>query len=160
MNLHRIITVAAFAADPLWSETQVAPPDSVLASYGAPTRVIGLRIGADTEGGRVYWYAIPYDGADPLTSLPADGTGMTFDARIVYTRQASYEGAASTPIVAGRKSPGEVEGAAIPVGREIEELNVPRGVSCTLQMISLAPGGAPATHLWLFWSYERRTSGS
>ena len=160
MELHRIITVAAFAADPDWSATQVEPPDTVLASYGAPSKIIGKRLGADTEGGRIYWYAIPYDGADPLNSKPVSGAGMTFDARLVYPVQVSHEGAANTFVVVGRKSPGEVEGAAIPVGREIIELDVPRGVSCTLQMLSLAGAPPGATHLWLFSSYQRRTSGS
>jgi hypothetical protein len=159
VELHRIIPVAPFAADPLWSQTQVAPPDTVLATIPSTSEVIGTRLAAATEGGRIYWYAIPYDGGDPLTSRPIDGTGMTFDARVIYPQSTSYRGSPGVPIVAGRKSPGEVEGALVPIGREIEERNVPRGVSGTLQMIAVAGVPVGVTHLWLFWSWERRTSG-
>ena len=154
MKLHRIIQLAGFVPDPDWSGTQVEPPASVIA-----TELGGTAIGTQSQGGRIYWTVIPYDG-NTVDSKPTSDPGATFDGRLVYTTNAEHDGASTSKLVIGRKSPGEVEGAAIPVGREIEELNVPRGVSCTLQMISLAPGGAPATHLWLFWSYERRTSGS
>lgn len=149
MFLHRIIPVAPFIADPNWSATQVIPP-----AIAAPGRLIE----GGGAGGTIYWWAVPYNGADPATATPCDGTGITLDARLVYT---------ATPVIGqqigrqnmvaiGRKSVGEVEGAPIPIGREVIELAPPRGTAGTLQMLSVAGVLAPTTHIWLFWSFETK----
>ena len=78
--------------------------------------------------GMIYWVAIPYDGADVSTSRPITGAGLTFDARLVYTTAGTYDGGPSPKLVVGRKSPGEVELALIPTGREIIESAPPSGL--------------------------------
>jgi hypothetical protein len=148
--LHRIITIAAFAADPLWSVSQVVPTSALLATGGS-------LVAADGIGGSIYWTAIPYDGDDLAASQPSTGTGLTFDARLVYTREANYNGKPST-LVIGRTSPGEIAGSVRPTGREFREVAPARGTAGFLQMMSLAGvPTAPTTHLWLFWSFEPRS---
>jgi hypothetical protein len=147
VNLHRIIPLSPFVADPLWSTTQVVPTSALLADGGS-------LIGADGSGGMIYWTAIPYDGADVAASQPSTGAGLTFDARLVYVRQPNYNGKPSN-LVIGRPSAQEVAGSARPTGLEIREVAPARGTAAFLQMISFA--GAltpPTTHLWLFWSFE------
>ena len=150
MFLHRIIPVAPFVADPDWSRTQVVPP--LLAGTTSPTNI--RPVFADQSAGMIYWTAIPYNGADPTVAQPSSGVGLTFDARLVWSRQPKYDGKPST-IVVGRKSPGEVEGALIPVGREIIEAYPPRGTAGILQMLSFAGAPPPGTtHLYLFFAFE------
>lgn len=148
MKLHRIIPVAPFVADPSWSETQVVPP--LLAN--GPTSTSESLILAPTSAGVIYWTATPYDGADLDLSKPVDGTGMTFDARLVYA--ATVNVGPANLIVIGRKSPGEVELALIPVGREIIESRPTAGCCAVLQMIAVAGVPPGCTHLWLSWLFE------
>lgn len=148
MQLHRIISLP-FAADPNWSGTQVEPPDSVIA-----TSLGGTRIGGGMAGGRIYWTIIPYNG-NTTDSQPVDGAGTNFDARLVYTINAEHTGSGTRPIVVGRKSPGEIEAALIPIAREIVEFVPQQGGNATIQMLSLVPVGA-ATHFWIYWDYEKR----
>lgn len=151
MQLHRIIQLAGFAPDPNWSREQVEPPDTVIA-----TALGGTPIGSQTQGGRIYWVVIPYNGNTANAKPVADATA-TFDARLVYTINAEHDGAATSKIVIGRKSPGEVEGGLgtptpIPTGFEIVETVPQQGGRGTIQMLSLA-GTAP--FFWIFWGYEK-----
>lgn len=150
MNLHRIVPLAPFVADADWSATQVVPP-----AIDDPTSIAGTLLRVENTGGTLYWFAIPFDGDDLASAQPCTGAGMTFDARVVYARASNYDGKGSR-IVVGRKSPGEVEGAPIPIGREIIEHNTPRGSAAIVQLISVAGVPAPATHLWIFWIFESK----
>jgi hypothetical protein len=149
VKLHRIIEIAGFTPDPEWSVTQALPNPTL------PTN--GTKLQASTTDGRLYWTAIPYNGADPATATPSDGTGLTFDARLVYTRQPVTAGMKNTQAVIGRKSPGEVEGSLIATGIEVVETMPGRGTSGVLQMIDI-DGSAPVgtTHLYLFWWFDER----
>jgi hypothetical protein len=154
VHLHRIIPIAAFAPDPDWSRTQVVPP--LLAGTTSATDIAPIQA---SGVGTIYWTAIPYDGAIVGTSLPSSGVGLTVDARLVYTSPGIYTGGSGPKLVVGRKSPGEVELALIPVGREIIEAAPPSGTSGVLQMLALAGAPPPGTtHVWLFWSFERAGS--
>lgn len=149
MKLHRIVAISGFTPDPEWSLTQDIP-DPTLPDGGTLLQ-------APTTDARIYWTAIPYTGDDPATATPADGTGLTFDARLVYTVTPVGDGFGSRKVVVGRKSPGESEGGLIDVGREIIETMPPRGTSGYLQMLDI-DGSPPmgTTHLYLFWSYDER----
>lgn len=152
MYLHRIIPVDPFIADPFWSETQVVPP-----ALAAPERMIE----GGGAGGTIYWWAVPYNGADVNASTPCDGTGITLDARLVYTSVPALLAGGenigrANRVVVGRKSVGEVELAPIPISREVIELAPPRGTAGVLQMLSVAGVAPPCTHIWLFWSFETK----
>lgn len=154
MRLHRIIPIAPFLADPDWSRTQVVPP--LLAGTTSATDIEPIQAQAQ---GVIHWTAIPYNGADISSSQPSSGVGLTFDARLVYATPGAYTGGRQPKIVVGRKSPGEVELALIPVGREIIESATPSGTSAVLQMLSVAGAPPPGTtHLWLFWGFDRTGS--
>ena len=154
MRLHRIIPLAPFVADPDWSRTQTIPP--LLSGTGTLLDIEPIQA---SSSGTIYWSAIPYDGADLAASRPSSGVGLTFDARLVYTSVGTYTGGPSPKVVVGRKSPGEVELALIPVGREIIESATPSGTSAVLQMLSVAGAPPPGTtHLWLFWGFDRTGS--
>lgn len=149
MQLHRIIELATFAPDPTWSEQQIEPPSSTIASA-----LGGTAIGSQVQGGRIYWVVIPYDG-NTADAKPVADAAATFDARMVYTINAGYTGSATGKIVIGRKSPGEVEGGPISIAREIIEDVPQQGGQATIQMLSLT-GTAP--FFWIFWGYEKASN--
>ncbi len=106
--------------------------------------------------GTIYWWAVPYNGNSTATSTPVDGTGMTFDARFVYTMTPALPEGKTNRVVIGRVSPGEEAGGPIPIGREVIEPIPPRGAAGILQMLSVAAVPVAVTHLWLFWSFESK----
>jgi hypothetical protein len=150
MFLHRIIAIGSIP-DTDWARTQADPTASILATGGR-------KLEASTSHGALYWWAIPYDGGD-IDSLPTSGAGMTFDARVIYTRSPVYEGAPGRTVLGARRSPGEIIGSAQPIGREHMEVGLPGGTSGYLQAISVAGAPGPATHVWLFWSFDPRPGG-
>ena len=129
--------------------TELADPAKWL-SGGELVLTTGIGLPAGSDDRRRYLQLLHESGVAGV----GFGVGLTFDARLVWSRQPKYDGKPST-IVVGRKSPGEVEGALIPVGREIIEAYPPRGTAGILQMLSFAGAPPPGTtHLYLFFAFE------
>lgn len=146
MRLHRIIPIVPFVADPLWSETQVAPPTRNLTigtSFVDPIDVPGT-------GQRIYWVAIAKSSAT-ATAVPIVATGWTLDARMVYgIGPAVPPGLQPAPIVVGRQSLVELSGLALPIGREAIEYAPYAGSTVVLQAIAFAGAPAAGACLWIY----------
>lgn len=146
MLLHRIIPINPFVADPLWSETQVAPPLQSLTigtSFVDPIQV-------QRVGQRIYWVAIAKDGST-AAAVPVNSTGWTLDARMVYAVGPSPPaGVQPSSVIVGRQSLVELSGVALPIGREAIEYAPYAGASSVLQAIAFAGAPAAGACLWIY----------
>lgn len=135
MPRHRFVEIAGFSADPSWSELQTDPdPPGLIATIKGTSYPTSL-----------LWRGVGYDGDDE-NAVPVNGTGLTFDAALVYKKDGEYR--RFTSIF-------ETIGTQIEAGRDLIELDVPANFEGWFRMIALTdPGGLPATHLLL--SYEIR----